>query len=123
MRDDASYSELIRLRKEQTKTREEEVFGGLLPAERAQYDQKAQRINELEIELRNSGVFEKSIERGAERKQRSQWNEEAERDAHQSEAHQPYRSREEGPSMQNDSKLSNSDGRNRRKASEEKEDE
>jgi hypothetical protein len=42
-------SELTRLRKEQNKTQQDEVFGGLSPAERAEYNGKAKRINELEI--------------------------------------------------------------------------
>jgi hypothetical protein len=42
-------SELTRLRKEQNKTQQDEVFGGLSPAERAECNGKAKRINELEI--------------------------------------------------------------------------
>jgi len=41
-------NELIRLRREQSKTRQDEVFGGLSPAERAVYDTKENRIHELE---------------------------------------------------------------------------
>ncbi len=40
--------ELIRLRKEQNKARHDEVFGGLSPAERSEYNGKAERIHELE---------------------------------------------------------------------------
>ena len=46
-------SELKRLRTEQNKTRQDEVFGGLSPAERARYDGKSERIRKLESEIRN----------------------------------------------------------------------
>ena len=46
-----SRFELKRLRAEQGKTRQDEVFGGLSPAERAAYNRKTKRINDLEIEL------------------------------------------------------------------------
>jgi hypothetical protein len=85
-------SELLRLFKEQTKTLEEEVFGGLSPAERAQYDRKTRRINELEMDLAASAVAKTSQPGKAERK--SQWSKEAETDMPQGEARQPYRSRE-----------------------------
>ena len=48
MGEEKPQSELIRLRKEQNKTRRDEVFGGLSPAELAEYDGKAARIHELE---------------------------------------------------------------------------
>jgi hypothetical protein len=48
MVEEKPQSELIRLRKEQNKTRRDEVFGGLSPAELAEYDGKAARIHELE---------------------------------------------------------------------------
>ena len=41
-------SELIRLLKEQNKARQNEVYGGLSPAEKAEYDARSQRIHELE---------------------------------------------------------------------------
>jgi hypothetical protein len=44
-------SELTRLRGEQSKTREDEVFGGLSLAERAAYNTKDHRIHELESKL------------------------------------------------------------------------
>ncbi len=44
-------SELMRLRQEVKKTRQDEVFGGLTTAERFEYNCKLQRINELEIEM------------------------------------------------------------------------
>jgi len=44
-------SELKRLRKEQSTTRQDEVFGGLSKAEGAEYDRKTERIYELESEI------------------------------------------------------------------------
>jgi hypothetical protein len=44
-------SELIRLRREQKKTREDEVFLGSSAAERAEYQNKEDRIHELERDL------------------------------------------------------------------------
>jgi len=41
-------SELTRLRGEQSKFREDWVFGGLSPAERAAYEENRDRIHELE---------------------------------------------------------------------------
>jgi hypothetical protein len=46
--------ELIRLREEQNKARHDEVFGGLSPAELAEYNGKAARIHELESKIRAS---------------------------------------------------------------------
>jgi len=46
-------SELKRLRTEQTKSRQDEVFGGLSPAERAKYNEKSERIHQLESQIRN----------------------------------------------------------------------
>ena len=43
--------ELIRLRREQCQTREDEVFGGLSSEERAAYETKENRIHELERDL------------------------------------------------------------------------
>jgi len=60
MVEEKPQSELIRLRKEQNKTRRDEVFGGLSPAELAEYDGKAQRIHELENYLL-TGAFAKKI--------------------------------------------------------------
>ncbi len=48
MRTESLQSELARLQKEQAKTRQDEVFGGLSPAERSAYDHKQDRIQELE---------------------------------------------------------------------------
>jgi hypothetical protein len=48
MAEDNLQFELTRLRKEQRKTRHDEVFGGLSPEELAEYNGKADRIHELE---------------------------------------------------------------------------
>lgn len=48
MRNETLKSELLRLREEQSKTRQDEVFGGLSAAERSAYDIKADRIHKLE---------------------------------------------------------------------------
>jgi hypothetical protein len=86
-------SELKRLRAELYKTRQDEVFGGLSPAERGEYDRKSGRIYELASEIQASAVAEESSE-AVQVKRRLQWNREAETDTPQGEAHQPYRSRE-----------------------------
>jgi hypothetical protein len=83
-------SELARLKKEQRKTRENEVFGGLSINERAVYNEKSARIDELKTEIQASE--EKSPSSKSE--QRRYWNKNTETDTHQSEAHQPYGSRE-----------------------------
>jgi hypothetical protein len=44
-------NELKRLLQEQSKTRHEEVFGGMSAGEKGEYARKEKRINELEIEL------------------------------------------------------------------------
>ena len=59
MAKEKSESELRRLRTEQGKTRRDEVFGGLLPAERAEYDKKAERIRILEGQIQKSAVAKK----------------------------------------------------------------
>jgi hypothetical protein len=86
-------SELTRLLREQEKTRRDEVFGGLTPAERAEYKRKAERIQKLESEIQASAVAENSSQ-VAKAEQKRQWNKESETDTPQGEAHQPYRSRE-----------------------------
>jgi hypothetical protein len=43
--------ELIRLRKEQSKMRQDEVFGGLSSEEQAAYDSRENRIHELERDI------------------------------------------------------------------------
>ncbi|MCU1301565.1 MAG: hypothetical protein JWQ87_1849 [Candidatus Sulfotelmatobacter sp.] len=76
-------SELARLLREQCDAQQDEIFLGLLPEERAEYERRANRILELEI-----------ISLGSDAAARSQWNKDAETDTTQTEAHQPYRSRE-----------------------------
>jgi hypothetical protein len=66
-------SELTRLRKDQTKSRQDEVFGGLSPAERAEYNGKAERIHKLESEIQASEVAKKSLQ-SAKAEQSRQWN-------------------------------------------------
>jgi hypothetical protein len=86
-------SELKRLYAEQAKTRQDEVFGVLSPAERAAYNARTERINELVIALAAIAGVKKSRQQ-AKADQRGQWNKESETDTPQSEAHQTYRSRE-----------------------------
>jgi hypothetical protein len=82
-------SEMIRLRKEQTLARQHEVYGGLSPAERIEYDDRAKRIKELDEQLKAIAVVE-----DAAAQRRHDWNQLSETDTPQSEARQPYRSRE-----------------------------
>ena len=89
-------SELTRLRKQQAKARQDEVFGGLSRAERAEYDARADRIHDVETELElHTGPAEPgaSSDRLA-AAQRREWVKKSATDTPQSEAHQPYRSRE-----------------------------
>jgi hypothetical protein len=59
MKPETADVELARLRKEQRKTRQDEIFGGLTGDERSAYQNKADRIRELEFELsRRDGGFE-----------------------------------------------------------------
>lgn len=51
MRNETRESELIRLHREQRKTREDEVFLGSSAAERVDYQKKDNRIHELERDL------------------------------------------------------------------------
>jgi hypothetical protein len=46
------HSELTQLRKAQRKTRENEVYGGLSKQERDEYTGRAERIHELNAQLR-----------------------------------------------------------------------
>jgi hypothetical protein len=55
MEQETLQSELTGLRKEQNKARQDEVFGGLSQAERAEYAKRAKRIHELEVQLQTSG--------------------------------------------------------------------
>ena len=52
--------ELKRLRTESKKTREDEVFGGLSPTERAEYKLTEARIHELESEILERAVAQSS---------------------------------------------------------------
>jgi hypothetical protein len=78
-------SELKRLLKPQKETLEDEIFGGLSPAERAQFDRRMKRINELAIELAASAP---------KAEQQREWNKVSETDSPHAEVRQPYRSRE-----------------------------
>ena len=86
-------SELRRLRTEQSKTRRDEVFGGLSHAERTEYNARAQRIRKLENEIQASAGAKKSSQ-SAGANHGPQRREEAETDTPQAEARQPYRNRE-----------------------------
>ena len=88
-------AELKRLLKEQTKARQDEVFGGHSPAERAEYEGRADRIHALESEIQASADSKKGS-LSAKAEQERQWNKAPEKDTPQAEAHQPYRSREKG---------------------------
>ena len=52
MEQEKPESELARLRKEQEKTRRDEIYGGLSLAERAEYNRKAERLRALEGTIR-----------------------------------------------------------------------
>ena len=56
-----SQSELKLLLHDQDKARQNEVFGGLSPAERAEFNGRAERIHKLESEIRASAVAEKRL--------------------------------------------------------------
>jgi hypothetical protein len=51
MSDETRDSELLRLRREQRKTREDEVFLGSSASERVDYERNEDRIHELERDL------------------------------------------------------------------------
>jgi hypothetical protein len=58
MKPETADAELARLRKEQSKTRQDQIFGGISSAERSAYENKADRIRELEFQLsRHNGGF------------------------------------------------------------------
>ena len=82
-------SELKRLLREQLKTLQDEVYGGLLAGERAEYNSKANRIHQLQIELQATAASDLIAE-----ERRRDWNKTSETDTPQSSARQPYRSRE-----------------------------
>jgi hypothetical protein len=87
--------ELKTPRAEQAKTGRDEVFGGLSPAERADYNQKSHRIHDLENEIHANSVATTNSE-SAKAEQRHPWNKQSETDATRGEGRQSYRSREEG---------------------------
>jgi hypothetical protein len=64
MAEEKPESELARLREEQSKTRQEEVFGGLSLAERAQYNAKAERIHVLERTIQAPAVAKFAVSKG-----------------------------------------------------------
>jgi hypothetical protein len=82
-------SELTRLRVQQLKARQDEMFGGFSSEEKTAYDTRANRIGELDAELEGNAVADE-----ASAAQRRGWNKQAESDTPQSEAHQSYRNRE-----------------------------
>jgi hypothetical protein len=84
-------SELARLRREQPKTQQDEIHGGLSQAERAEYD-RTKRIDEVKKQLETIASSEE-----AQTEQGREWNKKAETDAPQSEGRQPYRDREQDP--------------------------
>jgi hypothetical protein len=86
-------SELKQLRKEQNKARQDEGFGGLSRAERAEYNRKEERIHQLERQIQASVVATTNLD-SAKAEQRRQSNKASETDTPQGEAHQPYRNRE-----------------------------
>jgi hypothetical protein len=69
MRSETHKFELERLRRQQAKTRADEVFGGLSWAERAAYDLRQCRIRELEHDL-----SERSGEEEPQRDRDVAWN-------------------------------------------------
>lgn len=48
VRYESEKTEIVRLRREQSKTRQDEVFGGLSATERDLYERRRERIRELE---------------------------------------------------------------------------
>lgn len=63
MQNESPHSELARLRREQFKTRQDEVFGGLSLVERAAYKQKELRIQELERSLSRHQIPQDPVSR------------------------------------------------------------
>jgi hypothetical protein len=82
-------SELARLRKKQQQAQQEEVYGGFSKSERAEYDSRAERINELETQLQTVTSDEAAAE------QRHEWNKKSETDTPPTEGRQPNRTREQ----------------------------
>jgi len=61
VQNETESAELARLRREQAKTRHDEVFGGLTREERSAYDIKRDRICELERRLPKPGSQQGNI--------------------------------------------------------------
>jgi hypothetical protein len=83
-------SELARLRKKQRQAQQDEVYGGFSESERAEYDSRAERINELGAQLHTVTSTDEAAAQ-----QRHEWNKKWGTDTPQSEDRQPYRTREQ----------------------------
>jgi hypothetical protein len=68
-------------------------LGGLSPAERAEYNRKADRIHVLESTIQARALANKSSQ-AARTNQRRQWKQEPKTETPQTDARQSYRSRE-----------------------------
>jgi hypothetical protein len=90
MEDQNPHSELIRLRRQQHRTLQNEVYGGLSTAERTEYNRRAKRIHELDAQLQLTAPAD-----GDAAEERREWKKKPETDTPQNEARQPYRTREE----------------------------
>jgi len=66
--------ELTRLREEQNKARQDEVFGGLSPAELVEYHGKAERVHELQIDFQVSAFTKNRLWSAKSEPDRRQWN-------------------------------------------------
>jgi hypothetical protein len=84
MERESPQAEVLRLLKELNKARDDEIFGGLSAAERADYNRKAARI----------GTIFHSRFAEADARQSDAWDQTSERDTPQSKARKPYRDRE-----------------------------
>ena len=92
--------EIMRLLHEQIQSREDEIFGGLSFAERAEYNLKSARTNQLEILLQAEAAAQSSSapDKSDKRRNSIEWTAKPEEDIPQEDARQPYRSRESGAS-------------------------
>ncbi len=66
MKGETPQFELARLRKEQSRTRHDEVFGGLSAKERSSYDAKQHRIRDLERVLSEDDPLQELVLLGRE---------------------------------------------------------
>ena len=96
MKHETPQTEIMRLLREQIQSREDEVFGGLSRAERAEYNQKNARINHLEILLQAEAIAQdpRGPDESDRRRNSIEWTAKPEEDIPQENARQPYRSRE-----------------------------